>query len=166
MRYDYYEDPVVRGSTVGTGEEIGGILGTAIQGFADWIGLGSKIGTWMKKAGGFDRDKAVSDINNKIAQLRATDDARLQSLQEKLDRLATSGFSLNGIASEALAKYQKRVRSDRDSAERHKRDNELEYSKMEQDVERAADMSDKLDPQASRVSKDILKTAREKLGIG
>lgn len=164
MKYDYYEDPeLTRVSARGVGEGIGDILGQAIQGLASWIGLDGLIKEWNSNTHSTTKKK-IQQLRTKIQELRNKGELDLDALDKQIDRLNLGGYNLTGRAARISGEYKKDLERKRRQTLAHNQNANIQYSKMEQDLDKADQGATDLSASGARTSREIAERVENFIG--
>lgn len=164
MKYDFYEDPeLTRTTAKGVGETIGDTLGQALQGLASWIGLDSLLKEWNSQTH-ISTKKKIQSLRTKIQELRNKGEINLDALDKQIERLNLGGYNLTGRAAQIAGQYKKDLEDKRTKMLKNLKDDEVSYSKMIQDLDKADQGSSDISASGARTSKEIADRVEQAIG--
>lgn len=111
------------------------VLGGAVKGLLDWIGLGDMFSQMLKEDRGFS-DADLQKIRNAITKKVANDDLKLSKLDDYLMKIDNP--LIQGIGAEALSKAKQAISKARDKTYVENRATEAKLDNEMQNLEREA----------------------------
>lgn len=164
MRYDFYEDPNSTKITAkGVGEVIGDTLGQAIQGLASWIGLDGLLREWNSQTH-ISTKKKIQSLRTKIQELRNRGEIDLDALDKQIEKLNLGGYNLTGRAAQIAGQYKKDLEDKRSKLYQRLKDDEVNYSKMTQDLDKADQGASDISASGARTSREIADQVEKAIG--
>lgn len=164
MKYDFYEDPQATKTTAkGVGEAIGDTIGQALQGLASWIGLDGLLKEWNSQTH-ISTKKKIQSLRTKIRELQNKGELDLDDLDKQIERLNLGGFNLTGRAAEVAGNYKRNLEIKRGKLLQNLKDNEIQYSKMNQDLDKADQGSSDISASGARISREIADKVEKAIG--
>lgn len=164
MRYDFYEDPESTKTTArGVGEAIGDTLGQAIQGLASWIGLDGLLKEWNSQTH-ISTKKKIQSLRTKIQELRNKGEIDLDALDKQIEKLNLGGYNLTGRAAQIAGQYKKDLEDKRSKLYQRLKDDEVNYSKMTQDLDKADQGASDISASGARTSQEIADKVEKAIG--
>lgn len=164
MRYDFYEDPQLKKTTAkGVGESIGDTLGQAIQGLASWIGLDGLLKEWNSQTH-ISTKRKIQSLRTKIRELQNKGEIDLDALDKQIERLNLGGYNLTGRAAQVAGQYKKSLEDKRGKLLQDIKHNEVQYSKMIQDLDKADQGSSDISASGARTSREIADKVEQAIG--
>lgn len=164
MRYDFYEDPQSTKTTAkGVGEAIGDTLGQAIQGLASWIGLDGLLKEWNSQTH-ISTKRKIQSLRTKIRELQNKGEIDLDALDKQIERLNLGGFNLTGRAAQVAGQYKRSLEDKRSKLLQNIKDDEVQYSKMVQDLDKADQGASDISASGARISREIADKVEQAIG--
>lgn len=164
MKYDFYEDPESTKTTArGVGESIGDTIGQALQGLASWIGLDGLLKDWNSQTHVSTKRK-IQSLRTKIRELQNKGEIDLDALDKQIERLNLGGFNLTGRAAQVAGQYKKSLEDKRNKLLQSIKNNEVQYSKMNQDLDKADQGSSDISASGARIAREIADKVEQAIG--